>query len=58
MMVATAHWLSVLSMIANVGPLVDLVVDAVVPVRFLLGLTVRLLLSLMAFQSPSLMSII
>ena len=52
MMIATACWLSVLLTIANVRPLVDLVVDAVVPGD------VRSLLSFMAFQSLSLMSII
>ena len=52
MMVATACWLSVLLMIANVELLVDLVVDAVV------SEDMRLLLGLMAFQSLSLMSTI
>ena len=42
-MVVTVHWLSVLSIIADVRLLVDLVVDAVVP------RDVRLLLGLMAF---------
>ena len=51
-MVATACWLSVLSMIANVGLSVDLVMDAMVPGY------VRLLSGLMASQSPSLMSTI
>ena len=51
-MVATACWLSVLSMNANVKPLVDLVVEAVVPGN------VRLLLGLMASQSLSLMNTI
>ena len=52
MMVVTACWLSVLSIIANIGPLVVLVVDAVVPGDL------RLLLCLMASQRLSLMSII
>ena len=52
MMVATACWLNVLSMIANVRPSVDLVMDAVVPGD------VRLLLGLMGSQSPFLISII
>ena len=52
MIVATACWLSFLSITTNVRPLVDLVVDFVVPGD------VKLLLGLMASQSPSLMSII
>ena len=52
MMVATAGWLSVLLMIANVEPSIDLMMNAVVPGD------VRLLLGLMASQSPFLMSII
>ena len=52
MMVATACWLSVLSIVANIGPLVDLVVNIVVPGD------VKLLLCLMASQKLSQMSII
>ena len=51
-MVATACWLSVLSMIANVRLSIDLMVDAMIP------RDVRLLLGSMASQSTFLMSII
>ena len=51
-MVATACWLSVLSMIANVRLSIDLMVDAMVPTD------VRLLSGSMASQSTFLMSTI
>ena len=51
-MVATVRWLNVLSIITNVEPFVDLVVDAVV------SRNVRLLLGLIASQGSSLMSTI